>query len=275
MNKLVFFGSGEYLLPVLKKLREQFEISLIITTENEKDEPIVRFANNENIEYVSVSSFNEDLKSKIPGLDPSLAVVASFGLILPKEILDLFEKGILNIHPSLLPKYRGATPVQTAILNGDKTTGVSIIKVDEQMDHGAIAWQKEESILSNDTAEDLYKKLFKIASESINELVKKALENKLQTIPQDNSKAIFVKTLNRESGCFNLDNPPSKETLSRMIRAFYPWPGVWTKAKTTEKELRIKFLPDQKLQVEGKKPINLKDFKNGYPMLYNKIEVLF
>ncbi|OGH10277.1 MAG: hypothetical protein A2152_01720 [Candidatus Levybacteria bacterium RBG_16_35_6] len=197
--------------------------------------------------------------------------MANYRFYLSKEILNLFKKGVLNIHPSLLPKYRGATPGQSAILNGDKKTGVSIIKLDEKMDHGPILWQKEEEIKEDDTAKSLYLKLFQLAANSIIEVINEYLNGDLKPIQQEDKKATYIKTLKRDSGYFDLNNPPKKDVLEKMIRAYYEWPGVWTKVKVEKKDLRIKFLPDNLLQVEGKKPIRLKDFENGYPMLYNEI----
>lgn len=236
--KIIFFGTGNYALPVIDELRKKNNVT-VFTTIPEKE--------------------------KLKKINAELAVVANFKHILPKEILDLFQKGVLNIHPSLLPKYRGATPGQSAILNGDKKTGVSIIKLDQEMDHGPILWQKKEDIKENDTAQSLYLRLFKIASEEIVDIINKYLENNLTSIPQEDKKASFARIVTRENGYIDSNNPPPQEILKKMIRAYYPWPGVWTNVKLNNKNVRIKLLPKNILQIEGKNAVSFKDFANGYP----------
>lgn len=262
--KIIFFGTGNYALPVIDELKKEFNIT-VFTTETEKHHPLIKYASDNNLSVVSFSSFKKDeIKKEVQKTGSELAVVASFRWLIPGEILNLFQKGVLNVHPSLLPKYRGATPGQSAILNGDKKTGISIIKLDQEMDHGPILWQKEEGIKEDDTAKSLYLRLFKIASEVIVDIAKKYIDGALVPIPQEEEKASYVKTVKRDSGYIDLNNPPSQETIKRMIRAYYPWPGAWTIADLNNKKLRIKLLPNKMLQIEGKKPASFKDFINGY-----------
>jgi methionyl-tRNA formyltransferase len=272
--KIIFFGSGSYVIPILEFLKKDFEV-YVFTTEKNEDEPVIRYSIKNNLSYVPVLSFDEDLKSSIVNLKSSIAVVAKFGLIIPKDILDSFKYGVLNIHPSLLPKYRGAAPVQTAILNGDKITGVSVMKLDEKMDHGPILVQKEEEIGDNETADELYLRLFKIGADLLSQNLNQYIKGGLKLVPQDDKKAIYVEPLTRQNGYVNLNKPPEPDILKRMIRAYFPWPGAWTETKIMNKKSRIKLLPENKIQVEGKKPISLKDFENGYPQIYNKIVKLF
>jgi methionyl-tRNA formyltransferase len=271
--KITFFGGSSYVIPIIDTIKQ--DLSLIVTTEKAPNEPVISFCETNKLPYFSISSFEDNLKSVILNLKSPLAIVASFGLMLPSELLNSFEYGALNIHPSLLPKYRGATPVQSAILNGDKTTGVSVIKLDEKMDHGPILARQEIRIDNDETADKLYLRLFKIGAELLSRNVKSYMESSLKLIAQDDAKATYVEPLSRDSGSFNLDSPPNKDVIDRMIRAYFPWPGVWTTIRIMNKELRIKFLPNKMLQVEGKKPINLKDFQNGYPDVFEKIEKLF
>lgn len=272
---LVFFGASKHVLPILDVLIKNYKLCLIITTESEKNEPVSSFANKFNIPLLSIKKFDQSNVQTIKSTKPTIGVLAYFGLILPKQVLNLFPKGILNLHPSLLPKYRGPTPVQTAILNGDKTTGVALIKLDEQTDHGPILSQIDEPILPDDTSESLYERLFKKSAKLLEKNLPLFLENKIKLQIQDDSKATFTQELTRQSGYFDINSPPSKEQLDRMIRAYHPWPGVWTQITTNPEQstinLRIKFLPNQKLQVEGKKPISYKDFINGYPALAKRI----
>lgn len=250
--KVVFFGSGKFVLPILEVLRKNFDLVFIVTTTDHQ--------------------LNKETIKKLKKMNAPFAVLANFGLIIPPKILNLFPKGIFNIHPSLLPKYRGPTPGQTAILNGDKMTGVTIIKLDEEVDHGPILGQVEEPILSDDTADTLYERLFKIGAKLLSQNIDKYInphliniKGQIKASPQNHSTATFTKRLTRQDGYFDIKNPPPPEQLDRMIRAYYPWPGAWTTLRVKGKGLRVKFLPGKKVQVEGRRPMSFKDFLNGYP----------
>lgn len=237
--KVVFFGTPEFVTPVLRTLEKNFEV--LKAFRNPKE------LNNEEIE-------------KLKNIEPDIFVVASFGKIFSKEFLDIPKFGSINIHPSLLPKYQGPTPVQTAILNGDKTTGVTIIKMDEKVDHGPILGQKEVDILPNETAPELLQRLFQISAEMLPEVLSIYIKEPSSISKQGHEKATLTHILNKNSGRVDIDNPPSKEKLNNMINAFYPWPGVWTKFN----KRIVKFLPGERIQVEGKNPMSYKDFANGY-----------
>ena len=203
---------------------------------------------------------------RIKNTKSEVAVLAAFGKILPKNILDHFKYGIFNIHPSLLPKYRGASPVQSAILNGDSQTGVTIIKLDEQMDHGPILAQEKIAITENDTAQSLYEKLFPLGAKLLVENLPDYISGKKQLTEQNHSDATYTKVLTRNDGFIDILNIES-DKFERMVRAYFPWPGVWTKAilNTNGEQMITKFLPNKKIQVEGKKEMDYKDFINGYP----------
>lgn len=193
--------------------------------------------------------------------EADLAVVVAYGRILTKEELDSPKYGCINVHPSLLPKYRGATPIQQAILNGDKISGITIIKMDEQVDHGPIIYREQMELSDKDNFQTLSKKMFHRAADILPKIIKDYATGKIKLHRQNHTKALFCQRLTRDSGYFDISNPPSPEKLDRMIRAYYPWPGVWTKWKGKI----VKFLPANMLQMEGKKPISYKDFLNGYP----------
>jgi len=278
MLKTVFFGSSKHVIPIIETLKNNLELSLVITTEHGPNSPIASYCKKYKLHYYIVLEFRkqkEEIIKKIQSTKAELGVLASFGAVIPNDVLHTLPKGVINIHPSLLPKYRGPTPVQTTILNGDKTTGVTIIKLDEEVDHGPILAQRKEPILENDTAESLYERLFKLGAGSIVSTIKLYLERKIIPFEQDHKKGTFTHHLTRQDGYIDLTNPPSPEKLQRMIRAYYPWPGVWTKLKIESGKLKIiKFLPENKIQVEGKKPMNYKDFINGYPEAKDIIEKL-
>ncbi len=268
--KIVFFGSSAYAVPVIEELKKDFVIELVVTTEKENG-AVPKFCVEHKLSYVSISSFDKNHKSLILNLKSDIAVLADFGLIIPETILNKFKYGILNIHPSLLPKYRGPTPVQTAILNNEKETGVSVIKLDEKVDHGDILAQAKEEVRNDDTAQSLYKRLFEIGSDLLYQNIKQYIKGELKLTGQNHQEATFTKMLAKNDGYFDLDTPPSPEKLDLMTRAYYPWPGAWIKAMINHKSSMIKFLPQKKLQVEGKKPVSYKDFINGYPNLDKKL----
>ena len=290
-QKIVFFGSSKYTLPILEVLQKNFDLKLVLTTENPKDDlasqgetlrscPVIKYCVENKIPYLSVSNLSDpSLISHLSILNSIVAVLADFGLIIPKDILNTFYMGIINVHPSLLPKYRGPTPVQTAIVNGEKTTGVSIMKLDEQIDHGPILGQEKEKILDTDTAESLYKRLFEKGANLLFKVLFEYLNGRIKPTPQNHKEATFTNHLTRQDGYLDISNTTTAVTkIDRMIRAYYPGPGVWTRLRQGfggQAKLKIiKFLPDKKIQVSGKKPISYKDFLNGYPEAKNILPIL-
>jgi methionyl-tRNA formyltransferase len=262
--KTIFFGSSGYVVPIIEVLKNNFELSLVITTEKSQG-TVPSFCIKNKIPYLSIGQFSNSTIQQLQRIKAPVAVLADFGLIIPEEILNAFPKGIINLHPSLLPKYRGPTPVQTAILKGEKTTGISIIKLDKEIDHGPILGQEKEEILSNDTAETLYKKLFEKGASLLSNVLNKYFNDNLKLIAQEHDKATFTKPLTRRDGFIDMSSSLEIKNLKLKIRAYYPWPGVWFKTKLNNTEKIIKLLPGDKLQVEGKKPMSYKDFLNGYP----------
>src|SRR3989344_142238 len=268
-EKIVFFGSGPYVRTIVASLSEAFDIPLVVTTEIKPNLP-------EGLNFISVSKFTPETIEKIKSLNCNVAVLASFGIIVPGEVLNLFRLGIINIHPSLLPLYRGPTPGQTALLNGDKKTGVSIMKLDSEIDHGPILVQEEAKIESNDTSDSLYKKLFQQGAQLLVRTLPNYLNGELAPFEQDHSKATSTEHLSRESGFIDINDErrTTSEELDAMIRAYYPWPGVWFKTKLNGVVRIVKLLPEQKIQVEGKNVMALSDFLNGYPEGENIIRQL-
>lgn len=267
-TKIIFFGSSKHVLPVIQVLKKNFDLTLVITTEKNQTDIIPSFCIKNKIPYISVFNLSDSkVNGKLSIVNCELAVLADFGLILPNKILSLFSKGIINIHPSLLPKYRGPSPVQTAILNGNKKTGISIIKLDEKVDHGPIIFQKEENVKSQDTFENLCQRLFKIGADNLYQTIQQYIKGELKPTLQDDSKATFTKKLTKADGYIDLPSlkiENLKLEIAQKIRAYYPWPGVFFKTKLSGQEKIIKLLPGEKIQVEGKKPMSYKDFANGY-----------
>lgn len=269
---VIFFGSSHFVLPVLEELFKFTTLSLVITTEQKQTDPVVTFCKEKNIHCLSVETLSDqDLKSKILNLKSPVGILASFGLFVPQEILGLFPYGIINIHPSLLPQYRGPTPVQTALLNGDIQTGATIIKLDNQLDHGPILAQAKTEIRPDETAETLHLRLFEQGAKLLKDVLPRYLNDSIKLQEQDDAKATFTKPLTRADGYIDLSNiKPAR--MNRMIRAYYPWPGVWSELTVNSRKTRIKFLPNKRIQIEGKRPMSYKDFKNGYPELTQQLQ---
>ncbi|MBI2635642.1 MAG: methionyl-tRNA formyltransferase [Parcubacteria group bacterium] len=204
--KFIFFGTPEFATIILEKL---IKSGL---------EPQAMFRDPK--ESVSV------LIEKLKDLKPDLGLIAAYGKILPKEILDIPRYGFINVHPSLLPKYRGASPIQSAILNGEKETGVTIIKIDEEMDHGAIISKSKFLISKSDSYETLSKKLAEIGAELLIKTIPDYISGKIKPIEQEHSKATYTKIIKKEDG--KIDWTKSAGEIERMTRGYYPWPSAWT-----------------------------------------------
>jgi len=205
--------------------------------------------------------------------DADMGVLAAYGKILPKSVVNGFKFGILNIHPSLLPKYRGASPIQATIADGETQTGATIIRLDEEMDHGPIVAQFKEDVLPNDTNESLTTKLFERSADVLIQAIPAYISGKIKPKAQDEKEATFTKLLKKEDGFIDLKKASPIEA-ERFIRAMHPWPGVWTYIEPAHKRLKIKkaHLEEDKLildevQLEGKDPVSFKQFKEGYPKL--------
>ena len=209
---------------------------------------------------------------RIEKLKPDLVIVASYGKIIPKKILEIPKYGCLNVHPSLLPKYRGPSPIQTTILNGDKKTGVTIILMDEKIDHGEIISVSKFLISKKITHQELSRELAQLGVKLLIQTIPKWIRGEIKAKPQDESKATYTKILKREDGKIDWLRP--NQEIERQIRAFNPWPGTFTFIKHKNKTLRIKVLEAdiskgnkliiKKLQPEGKKPMTFEEFERGY-----------
>lgn len=267
----VFFGASSYVIPLLIFLHEKYDLTFVLTTEQKPTDPVITYCRENNVPYETVLSFRKkpELAEKLTEIHADFAVLAHFGALVPQSIIDIFPKGILNIHPSRLPQYRGPTPGQTAILLGDIRTAVSIMLLDNEIDHGPLLVQEPELILPNDTAPVLYTRLFAKGATILAEMLPKYLAGKVKPQQQNHSKATYSKILTRGSGFLDDKLPVAPGLLDRMTRAYYPWPGAWTRVTRLQHNpltgKLVKFLPGGMVQVEGKKPMSYKDFRNGYP----------
>lgn len=273
-SKVIFLGTDKYSVIVLTQFYgdKRFKLSGVLT--HTSPSPVEDYVKTlYEVNFSTIEKFDKKTCQKIGKLKPDVGILASFGKILPREVLEISKHGILNIHPSLLPKYRGPTPVQTAILNGEQETGVTIIKMDEKVDHGPIIAQFKEEIKPDDTAESLYERLFAAGAKVLTTILPAYLKSKIELREQDHSQATFSKKLTRDDGKIDWKKPD--DYLERFIRAMSPWPGAFTSVKIkNQKSKRLKILKahleNDKLvldlvQLEGKKSVTWKQFCQGYP----------
>lgn len=270
MNKLkvIFFGTPDFVLPVLESIHTNFELVGVVTTPDAlvgrkqilTPSPIAQKAEELGIEVIKPKQFDSSTIEQLNNLSPDLFIVASYGKIIPQNILDIPKHGSINIHPSRLPLYRGASPIQSQILDGVVDSGISFIIMDAEMDHGSLIYNSEFIIRNSDTFQSLHYSMFKQSAEELPKVIKGFVDGSLKPIEQDHSKATFCGHITRESGYFDIENPPSKEHLDRMIRAYFPWPSAWTRWNGKI----VKFLPEGKMQMEGKNPVSKKEFLNGF-----------
>ena len=276
--KIVFFGTPEFVVPVLDALYKAHEVVGVVTAPDAKagrkqildTTPVKKFALKRDIPVFSPAVLDDKTAEELRNLKPDFLVVAAYGQFIPPEVLDIPKVSALNIHPSLLPLYRGPSPLQETILKGDSEAGVTIIEMDWEIDHGPIAAQQKIRLSGNETFLILADKLFGIGTELLLDTIQKPLTLK----EQDHKKATFTDLVSKENGFIDMQKPPSPEHIARMIRAYYPWPGVWTKVTLKNKKTRIKLLPNKLVQLEGKNTVSVKEFINGYPELGEKISRL-
>lgn len=276
--KIIFFGTPDFVIPLLAAVIKQHNVVAVVTAPDQKagrkqlltPSPVKVFAEKHDISVLQPENFHTKAHLSFPKSD--LFIVAAYGKIIPRKLLDLPSSGAINVHPSLLPRYRGPTPIQSAILQGDTTTGVSFMKMDAQMDHGPILAMHPYKIKNVDTFDNLVVDMFAIAAKLLPDIIMRYASGEIKPQAQDDSKATFAKIISKQDGYIDMDNPPEPTTLDRMIRAYYPWPTVWTRITTKNREARIKLLPGNKIQMEGKKPVSLKNFLNGYPELKDQLK---
>jgi len=211
-----------------------------------------------------------ELLEVLKELRPDLAIVAAFGMIFTKEILEIPQYGFLNIHASLLPRWRGASPIQSAILAGDEEIGITIMLINEKMDEGPIlAISNLKSQIANLTYKELEEELSKLGAELLIETISKWINSEIKPQEQSHSKATYCKKITKEDGLIDLNTEPP-EIIERKIRAFTPWPGAYiflnkkriiiTKAELINNALKIK-----RVKSEGKKEMDFSDYLRGNP----------
>ncbi len=302
--KVAFFGTSDKSDPILDVLKENFDLRLCVTKtdtlvgrhQDVRETGVKVWSEENDVPHIEIKSLkDEDLQRVLEAMELysiDVGVVADFNFMIPEVVFSKPKFGIINIHFSLLPKYRGASPVQHAILNGDKVTGVTFQLVDKGMDTGNIIYQFEYIMQGVETTDVLYEALFIQSAKILPTVLNSYVNNDLTPMPQNNNDATYCYSLtNQKSTYIYKDDAKinwesmSVDQIERMIRAFYPWPIAWTTLKDMEAakiiklrndwDLRVKIyraniiegrLNILEIQVEGKNKMSWKEFLNGYTL---------
>jgi methionyl-tRNA formyltransferase len=295
--KLVFFGTSSFGVPIIDRLQQNHEIVSVITT---PDAPVGRkqelrpssigqWAAEQALPVLKPESLKNqsELVAELTALKADVFIIVAYGKIIPAEYISLPPLKTINVHPSLLPLYRGPSPIQYAIRNGETKTGISIMLIDEQVDHGPLLGQHEVLISPTETYLQLESRLGQISADFLAEILPNYAAGKIIPTEQNHDLATFTKMIKKEDGLIDWHNTASE--IFNQYRAFTPRPGIWTHfRKQTFKILGCDVaespvnaaagtvLPDGlvaagdgtalrllTVQLEGKKAIPLKDFLNG------------
>ena len=292
MSNIVFMGTPQFAVPILKKINQKYKINCVFTQPPSKSNrgqklsksSIHMCAEKLNLEVKTPKKIDEEFEY-LKELNLDLVIVVAYGQLISKKILDLSKKGFLNIHASLLPKWRGAAPIQRSILNNEKKTGISFMKIDEKLDSGPVCNKYSIDILDQDNAEILSKKLSYLSTEKILENVQKVLNGEAIFKEQDHTKATYAKKIQKIEGKIDWNNSARK--IIAQINGLYPKPGAWfelnnkrykiLKAKINKQSATIGEVIDEQMtiacgensiniieiQKEGKNPQLIKEFLLG------------
>jgi methionyl-tRNA formyltransferase len=234
MTRVVFMGSPEFAVPILRALADGSEVVGVVTRPNRPAgrgraprPPAVKAAANElSLPSIQPEKLNSpEALATLQNWSPDVIVVAAFGQILRKSVLNLPQGGCLNVHASLLPRWRGAAPIQAAILAGDGETGITIVQMDEGLDTGAVISQRRLPIEAGDTGGSLTAKLADLGAALLVETLPRYLGGELVPVPQPGDGVTQAPLLRKSDGLLNFDAAP--EVLGRRVRAYNPWPGAY------------------------------------------------
>jgi methionyl-tRNA formyltransferase len=300
--KLVFCGTPQFAVPSLERLVQTgFDLCLVLSQPDRPQgrgmelaaPPVKQSALSLGLPVIQPEKIkkNAELQQQLAALRPEAIIVVGYGRIIPPWMLRLPQFGNINVHASLLPKYRGAAPIQWAIAGGETVTGVTIMKLDEGLDTGGILLQRELSIAPQDTAVSLAPRLASLGAELLVETLRGLQQGKISPVPQDHSRATLAPILKKEDGL--VDFSCTAIGIHNRLRGFQPWPGVYTRFRG--KNLKIvaaRVWPGEcpvdagqlsidggrllagcgsgtalellQLQPEGKRAITAQDFISGY-----------
>ena len=236
LKKIVFMGTPFFAVPILKSLYQNgYSVSVVYTQPPQKSKrgqkinksPIQGISETLKIEYITPSSLknNKEEYNYLKGLDADIAIVVAYGQIIPKEYLGLVKKGFINIHASLLPKWRGAAPIQRSIMNLEKETGISIMKIGEKLDTGPICNSYKINIETDDNSETIKEKLSTLAAEKILDNIDEILGDNQKFKEQNHNDATYAPKIEKREGQINWSE--SAESIIGKINGLYPSPGAF------------------------------------------------
>ncbi len=285
--KIAFFGTPEFSVSILEELKAGGIVPKLIVTNPDEPKgrkliitppPAKDWAIKNEIKFIQPENLKTTPNELTDNFD--LFIVAAYGKIIPETIINLPKYQTINVHPSILPKYRGASPLQSAILNGDAETGVSIMLLDKELDHGPILVIEKINLTGKPYLMELKDRAAKIAGKLIIKILPDWIAGKLQAKPQDHTRATFTKKIEKQDGFIDskyLLNPnlniDEANNIERHVRALNPDPGVFTFFDINNKKLRVKItrasikdnhLIIEKVVPEGKKEMDWQDFKRGH-----------
>jgi len=299
--RIVFMGTPDFAIPCLERLLQAGHEVVGVYCRPDKEigrgrrleaPPIKRFAAERELPvFQPVSLRREEAQAELADLAPDVVVVAAYGVLLPKAVLETPPLGCLNVHPSLLPRHRGPAPVVTAILEGEGVTGVTIMLLDEGMDTGPLLAQRREAVRADDTAPGLTRRLFVQGAELLVETLPRWVAGGIEAVPQDEALVTTTRRITKEDGV--LDWSAGAEDLCRRVRGYEPWPGTYTfwqgkqlkvlAARPGKEQASVPrgtvvrandgaavvtgeglFILDQ-VQLEGRRSATIREFLQGHP----------
>ena len=301
---ILYFGTEEFAASILQQLldSQQFSVIGVVTKPDQEigrkkelyKSPVKILAEKNNLPIFQPESL-KNWSLDIGHWD--LSIVCQYGKIIPKTIIETPKFGTINVHTSLLPKYRGASPIQSALINGETETGVTIMQMDEQMDHGPMLAQEKISIDPDDTYIILSKKMEPVAGKLLIQTISSWIKKEIIPQPQDENQVSVCKLLERDDGKIDW-HMMNADQIYNLYRGTYPWPGVWTMwdgkrlkltlLRKSEVSISPGMVVEQKgkilvgsennsiellkVQLEGKKEMDIKSFVNGYKIIGTILE---
>ncbi len=298
--RVIFMGTPDFAVPVLKALKEAGHDVVLVVSQPDRQKgrgkkvlytPVKECALEYDLPVYQPEKIKaEGVYEELASYQPDVMVVAAFGQILPKKVLELPKYGCINVHASLLPKYRGAAPIQWAVINGEEYSGVSIMQMAEGLDTGDVILQEKLKIAEDETGESLFDKLSILGGKACVEALKQLEDGSATFTSQDHASSSYAKMLKKDMG--RIDFGKDAREIERLIRGLYPWPSAYTtlhqktlkifKAQVVSsfgKEPGTILRPDKdtlilqcgkdalkvlEVQLEGKKRMEIQDFLRGY-----------
>ncbi len=234
--RAVFFGTPDFAIASIRALLDSgLEVPLVCSRPArragrgrvETPTPVVQFADEVGIGVMTPERLDQEAMEDLRAVEADVFVVVAYGRFIPSELLEMPRLGVVNLHPSLLPRHRGPSPVATAILEGDESTGVTVMMLDEGMDTGPVLAHSEPVEITSDTrCDELTERLFEMGAKMLPGVLRKLEEGELKPRPQDDANATVTRLIRKEDGEVDWEDPA--ERIVRMNRAFCPWPGTST-----------------------------------------------